>query len=40
MHFLVVHTISEAEVVDYFLEYYPLGDDNIETGNGNVEVQG
>jgi len=40
VHLFVVHTVSEAEVVDNFLEYYPLGDDNNETGNGNVEVQG
>ena len=28
VHLFVVHTVSEAEVFDNFLEYYPLGDDN------------
>ena len=40
VHLFVVHTVSEAEVVDNFLEYYPVGDDNIEIGHRNVEVQG
>ena len=40
VHLFIVHIVSEAEVVDNFLEYYPLGDDNIETGHGNVKVQG